>query len=209
MVDSLIGEGEKLASTGQRRQTSSFTSTIFVDGQSYSKWVAGCRNLMRILGESGSAWNRVFDDRDDLKLADTKRKLGTLQAIKEAVEQDLLITIQELVMAEAFSDLLAQADYLLSEGYFLAAGVLGRAVLEEHLRNCCGNAGCVPSKAKPTLNDFKQELQKANKLNKIESSHVDAMVAVGNAAAHNQSLDKDDVERMIGDVKGFLAKHPS
>jgi hypothetical protein len=207
LVDSLIGEGEKVASTGQRRQTSSITTNIFVEVQAYCKWVAGCRNLMRVLGETASSWNRVFDEEDDFKLSDTHQKLGTLKAIREALEMDLLVTIQELVMAEAFSDLLEQANYLLSEGYFLAAGVLGRAVLEEHLRKWCDQVDCVPSKAKPTLNDYKLELQKANKLNKIEVSHVDAMAAVGNAAAHNKTLIKDDVERMVGDVRGFLAKH--
>lgn len=37
--------------------------------------------------------------------------------------------VGDLVRAETFADLLSQADYLLSEGYHLAAGVLGRAVM--------------------------------------------------------------------------------
>ena len=57
--------------------------------------------------------------------------------------------------AEAFESLLEQADYLLSEGYFLAAGVLGRAVLEEHLRKWCDLKAYSPAKQRPTINDFK------------------------------------------------------
>ena len=148
--------------------------------------------------------------KDDGHLLHAKKMMGTLMAIKEAIEQDFLITVEELVMSEAFVDLLEQAEYLLSGNYFLAAGVLGRAVLEERLRKWCDAVGCIPSKPKPTLNDFKLELQKASELNKIEVSHVDGMAAIGNIAAHNKpGLAKADVERLVRDVREFLVCHPA
>ena len=59
------------------------------------------------------------------------------------------------------------------------------------------------------MSHFYAELQKASKINKIEVKHVESMAAVGNAAAHVEStLKRDDVERLIRDVRDFLARHP-
>ena len=83
-----------------------------------------------------------------------------------------------------------------------------RQVLEEHLRDWCKNSGCTPSKAKPTLNDYNDELYRAKKYNVSVMKHVAAMVAIGNDAAHNtQDLDKADVKRLLGNVREFMAKH--
>ena len=130
-------------------------------------------------------------------------------ALHQAMVDDLLFKVEDLVLAEAFSDLLEQADHLLASGYFLAAGVLGRAVLEEHLRKWCARKACTPTKPKPTLNDYTASLYKLNYLNKIELKHVEAMSAIGNESAHNSpTLKREDVERLIRDVSDFVAKHP-
>jgi hypothetical protein len=135
--------------------------------------------------------------------------LGTLEGIRDTIKQGLLVTVQNLVFAEAFADLLGQAQYLLTANYFLAAGVLGRAVLEEYLRRWCRNANCLPAKPKPTINDFKAALQQGGNVTAIEVKHIDAMASIGNAAAHNQpGLSQPDVERLIRDVEAFLASHP-
>ena len=177
-IEVLVAEGQAVVATDWA-QTHLGDLTIanpqhFVDVGLHAKWVAGCRNLMLMLGQHSEPWKAVFEEGGN-RASYAKKKLGTLQGIKQAVERDLMITVEDLVMAEAFADLLEQADYLLSEGYFLAAGVLGRAVLEEHLRKWCGNAHLVPTKTRPTLNDFKLELQKASKLNKIEVTQRSAM----------------------------------
>jgi len=129
----------------------------------------------------------------------------------------LLVPLGSLLRAEVFSDLLEQAEHLLDEGYFLPAGVLGRAVLEEHLRAWCDRAPCVPvdpknpsqPKPKPTLSDFYEALYKARHLTLTEKRHVEAMAAVGNDAAHNKAtLKKADVDRLLPDVRRFMAQHP-
>lgn len=179
-----------------------------VELQRFAKWQAGCSNLVRLLGSVGEQW------RDDLlhKRNDpgsTKRTLGTLEAIREAVEHGLLVTVEELVRAEAFDSLLDQAAYLESEGYFLAAGVIGRAVLEEHLRKLCEAKSCSPAKPKPTINDFKDSLYKAKHITATVMKHVESMAAVGNEAAHNKdTLDAAAVGRLLRDVRDFLVRNP-
>jgi hypothetical protein len=38
--------------------------------------------------------------------------------------------------------------------------------------------------------------------------HVDSMIAVGNDAAHNEpDLKREDVERLLRDVRTFIARH--
>ena len=180
----------------------------YVDLAEFTSWRAVCLNLMRMLGRFAEPWKDAFEKKHNTAEHATEM-MGMLIGIKDAVERDLLITVEDLVFAEAFSDLLSQGEYLLSEGYYLAAGVLGRAVLEEQLRKWCQHATCFPSKARPTMSDFYTELQKASKLNKIEIEHVKSLAAVGNAAAHNEStLKKEDVERLIRDVRDFLVRHP-
>ena len=180
---------------------------IGVELQPFAKWAAGCVNLIRMLGEAGQQWKDQFDDK--FNWAETAiRMLGTLEAIEDAIKDGLLVKVEDLVLADAFDSLLDQADYLNAEGYFLAAGVLGRAILEEHLRSWCQHAGCNPTKSKPTLNNFKDELYKAKHFNTSVMKHVDSMAAVGNDAAHNKpTLAADDVTRLLRDVRDFLAKH--
>jgi hypothetical protein len=65
------------------------------------------------------------------------------------------------------------------------------------------------AEGKPTMTDFKSELYKNNHINKIEHSNVDSMATVGNEAAHNMpGLKKEDVERLLRDVREFLTRHP-
>jgi hypothetical protein len=203
LIQSLLHEGEAI-SNGIPSQT------FDVFTRDAAKFEAGCRNLVRILGVSGEHWaNDLTAGKGVVDLTDVERVLGTLLAVREAIDQDLLIRIEDLIVAETFADLLEQADYLLSENYFLAAGVLGRAVLEEHLRKWCDRSAIKPTKPRPTLSDSKIELYKAHAITKVEMMHVDAMAAVGNDAAHNQpSLKREAVERMLRDVRDFVAQHP-
>jgi hypothetical protein len=138
----------------------------------------------------------------------TDHQIGTLYALKHAIENDWLTSVENLVVAEAFTDLLEQADYLLEKSFHVAAGTLGRAVLEEHLRKWCGRSGCVPTKKRPTLADFNMELYTKNHITKVTHAHVLAMIAIGNQAAHNEKVTVQEVERLLRDVRGFLQNHP-
>ncbi len=178
-----------------------------VDLQQFARWQAGCLNLLRLLGELGTPWMNVFENKKNTP-GTSMRMLGTLEAIEHAIRNGLLIQIEEIIRAETFTHLLDQADYLLSEGYFVASGVLGRAVLEEHLQNWCIHSHCQPSKKKPTVNDYKDALYKGKHITLPVMKHVDSMAAVGNEAAHNkEGLARDAVERLLRDIRDFLAKH--
>ena len=128
-----------------------------------------------------------------------------LEAVKHELENDHLESFSKLVRAETLADLLEQAEKLQSNGYYLAAGVIGRCVLEEHLRTSCDGLGCSPTKQKPTLNDFNMALYNADHYAKTKMKQIDALASVGNDAAHNKpELNKDDVARLLNELPSVL-----
>jgi hypothetical protein len=127
--------------------------------------------------------------------------------IKESLDTGLIVKFEDLVFAEAFSDLFEQAEYLLEQSYFLASGVILRAILEERLKLLCERNGCMPNKKCSTINDYNQSLYKDKVYDKIIFKNVDAMATIGNDAAHNNlNLEKKDVERLLRDISDFLLR---
>src|ERR1039458_7450598 len=104
-----------------------------------------------------------------------------------SVAEGVLLQLEDLVLADAFANLLEQAKYLLGQGYFLASGVILRAVLEERLRRLSDRHGLTLSKPKPTLSDYNTELYRAGVYGKVTFKDVESLVAVGNAAAHKDT----------------------
>jgi hypothetical protein len=113
--------------------------------------------------------------------------------------------ITQLVKAETLADLLDQAEHLYESGYHLAAGVIGRAVLEEHLRTTCFNLNCSPTKKRPTINDFNQALYGIQYHSKIKMKQADTLAAIGNDAAHNNpEMDSSDVKTLLTDLPEII-----
>jgi hypothetical protein len=210
-VQRLIAEGQQVTGTkfdaGMGGVTYMGGRPTGVDLQSFSRWQAGCKNLMRLLADCAEPWKKTFDGNNSASNA--TRMLGTLEAIEHAISGGLLLSVEDIVRAESFNSLLDQANFLHQQRFFLAAGVLARAVLEEHLRAWAANSSVPISKPKPTLSDFKDALYKDKKFSLSVLKHIEAMAAVGNDAAHNKpELTNEAVTRMLRDVREFIAKHP-
>src|SRR5438128_7236986 len=114
MVDRLIANAN--ATTKTARTSGGY---LFVDDEPYAKLMTGCEIFVRLLGDMSGVSLQVFESREGTP-EHISRLIGTLTAFKEALEQDLLIKIESLVMAQAFGDLLEQADHLFEQGYHLA-----------------------------------------------------------------------------------------
>lgn len=210
-VQRLIAGGQKVVGTkfdaGMRGVTYLGGRPTAVSLQAFSRWQAGCKNFMRLLGDCAETWKKTFEGVNTI--VNATRMLGTLEAIEHSISEGLLLNVEDMVRAESFNNLLDQADFLHQQGFFLAAGVLARAVLEEHLRAWAGNSSLSISKPKPTLNDFKDALYKNKRFSLTVLKHIEAMAAVGNDAAHNKpELTKHDVSRVLRDVREFIGKYP-
>ena len=202
---SLVKAAEELVAVAQKYLD--FWNKGNMDEQNFWELQAGGLNLVRILGDAGKQWASAFKPPDNIRSNPTQffsyfyRMNGTAAAILAALRNDLLLEIERIVAAETFSDLLEQAEHLRANSYFLPAAVIGRAVLEEHLRKLCDMEGCVPAKARPMINDFKDELYKRKLLSNVEMKQVEVMATVGNGAAHNlPTFKKEHVEGMLRDV---------
>jgi len=201
-IDRLIDDGETLERI--ERAELDTCSSGFLTG--FHALIAGYDHILSMLGRHAEMFRRYSEDRDRYMF---QSAIGGLRALRNAVEDDLLIQVESLAIAEAFDDLLEQADHFFANGYLLAAGVLGRAVLEEHLRKLCDAKKCTPQKPRLTLSDFYDALDKANEITKIERKQIESLAAIGNHAAHNKpGFKSEDVERLLRDVRGFLALHP-
>ena len=209
-ADALIDEGASVLATKFERQTSSFTVTAFVELQPFQKWKSSTFHLIEMLGPFGTAWKHILDP-DFVKLNYHSVALsiqGVIQSIRENLETGRLAKVEELVAAETFANVLEQAEHLLESKYYLAAGVLCRAILEERLRMLSQREKCLPVKDRPTINDYAQALYSKDVISKIALKSVEAMAVTGNEAAHNvATLTAGDVQQMYSNLITFLQRH--
>lgn len=181
---------------------------IHVEEKPFSRFKTGCLHLSELLGRSGTSWNEAFRlTRSNLR-RDVEQMVGGLESVQYALTTGMLVRIENLVAGEVFQDMLEQADYLFEKKYDVAAAVVARGVLEEHLRRWCQFSDFTP--ASNVINEYNVALHKGppSKYDKAVMHHVTAMAAVGNEAAHNLKAPKEDVKRMLVDVRRFLAQHP-
>jgi hypothetical protein len=206
-----IVEGESLLKTKWSNSSMGdfhvVNPTQYVDLEKFSKWKTDCNVLINMLGDLSSPWDEIFKGDKNNLLVNAVSMNGGLKSIMNSLEKGYLIKIEDLVFAEAFSNLIEQSEYLYNQNYFLAAGVIARAVLEEKLRNICKSQNITFSKPLPTLSDFNNELYKVRFYDKIELKNIDFLISVGNSAAHNQPITKEGVKSLIDGINRILLKY--
>lgn len=206
-LEMLIQEGESLLAQKYPVKTSSFTEEDFVPIDPFHRWCGNCRVLDARLGRALAPWKETIFVKGPNKVVIVMSLLGTIRSLKDAVEGGHLVSFADLVMAEAFSDLLDQAEYLISKGYWLASGVLCRAVLEEELRTLARKCDCLPDKDRPTLGDLNTALYKAGIYDKLEFKLVDTLAVIGNDCAHNnEGATKERVRYSIDQLIALLPR---
>jgi hypothetical protein len=143
---------------------------------------------------------------------------AALSALRIAYSEGQMRTLEELIHADLFSDLLEQAEHLLESGYKDAAAVIADGVLEEHLRKLCaknGIATTVPGKGgKQThlmIDAMNAELARAGVYGKNDLKQVTAWAGIRNDAAHGQygNYNEGQVEAMVRGIRLFLSNYPA
>lgn len=135
---------------------------------------------------------------------------GVLEALRQTYDSGYLLTVQELVHADIFSDFLDMAEYFLSEGYKDASAVIAGGVLEEHLRKLCGKHD-VAMPAKPKIDTMNSDLAKAAAYNKNEQKQITAWAGIRNDAAHGDygKYGGGEVKLMVAGIRNFIARYPA
>lgn len=210
LLDDLIVEASELVSKAERLLIKGRYGDYIRDGKALKKYANRLILFKSMAGESVAPWSENLNHSGyDHSLREVEMNLAALTTIQAAIKEGLLSRYEDLIIADTFADLTEQANYLLSSNYFLAAGVIYRAVLEERLRGLCKRNGCTPTKSKATINDFNQSLYTSNPpvYDRSMMLGVSALASIGNDAAHNKAeLKKTDIERLKTGLEDFLAR---
>jgi hypothetical protein len=216
-LDELISTFEDL---GRRTKHYDFSD---IDRDETSSFIlAGLDAIHRIAGTNSQYATQLDDLIKKLGPYDYLTPLphvaGALKALRRAVASGYLVTLQELMHADLFSDFLEMAEHLLKEGYKDPAAVLIGGVLEEHLRKLCAKNGIAleyldargvlhPTKAE-TMN---MDLASNNVYSKLDQKSVTAWLDLRNKAAHGQYGDytSQQVEFLLQQVRDFLVRLPA
>lgn len=206
LLDKLISDAEKLVAASQLKDG----MQLIRDAEGLRRWSNELILYCSLVGDAIQPWrSRLFHNGHVILAREIEYPLSALRTIREAISQGLLTRYEDLIVAETFADLTEQASHLLSQGYFLAAGVILRAVLEERLRKLSERHEINLKKPRPTINDFNQALYTTAPpvYDKNMMLHITALAAIGNDAAHNApGLKREDVERLAIGVRDFLAR---
>jgi hypothetical protein len=138
---------------------------------------------------------------------------GMVRALRADYTAGYLRSVEELIHADLFADLLEMAGYLLEEGYKDSAAVMAGGVLEEHLRKLCERNN-IPTetggrhKKAETLN---AELAGAGVYSKLDQKSVTAWLDLRNKAAHGRytEYNKEQVDLMVRAIREFVSRLPA
>lgn len=135
---------------------------------------------------------------------------GALRAVRDAVDADLLVSLENRLRANVYDDLLDQADALLKAGYHVAAMVLIGGVLEDHLRKLC-DARSLTWPGAGSLSKYNDVLYKANLYAKPVLSRIQGIAHLRNDAAHGKgaAVNVDDVEDALRQMRRLLTDYPA
>ena len=152
-----------------------------------------------VLGSNHHEWN---------KLAGV---IGISESLKSDIDSGYMVTLEELVHADVFSDFLEMAEHLLSTGYKDAAAVIVGSTLESHMKKLCVKHGVATeqngrSRKADTLN---ADLVKASAYSKLEQKNVTAWLGLRNNAAHGEydQYEKQQVQMMLMGVQDFMTRN--
>lgn len=141
---------------------------------------------------------------------------GHLRALRADIEADALTRFEQLIHAGLFTDLIAQGEHLLSEGYLLAAAVLFGATLEAHLRHLADMHGIALKTAAglpAKISNLNDQLAKARAYSKPDRDLVGGWLKIRNEAAHNEKdfeqRTEEELRLMAGGVRSFISRVPA
>jgi hypothetical protein len=179
--EELIGEGEE-------RWTEYEETSGNIDPIRLTKWTTSCLNLLDRLSISTNRFVKEFEawgTPGPGKQMNLGASLGVMKSAFEEYIRGFAIDYHLSVASAVFGGLLAEADYLLSKGYYRAAAVLIGAALEESLKS---RARAVPIEIteKDTLVPviYKLKAPHVGVLTEVQAKRLEAIARLRNDAAH-------------------------
>ena len=134
---------------------------------------------------------------------------GVLVALRDAVDQGLLQSLESKLRANIHDDFLVQSSELLDAGYHVAALVLTGGVLEDHLQKMIQARG-LRSPRKGSISKYNDVLRD-NAYHQPVWRRIQSIGDLRNAAAHIKSstIAKEDAKDAHTYVQRFVADYPA
>ena len=137
-----------------------------------------------------------------------------LKSLKHDYSNNFLNSFNEMIDADIFTDILEQAEYLLSQSYFRASAVVAGVALESHLRKLA-EKNQIPITSDDgkyvkadSLNGY---LLKSQIIDKTMNKSITSWLGLRNDAAHPDAKQGDEgmIKLMIYGIKLFIEKYPA
>lgn len=212
-LDALIADGQRLEESFTIREMGLKDSSIpEIEFQSFA--IAARAAIERIAGKT-SEFYAALPQKLGTQLCTagyggtkTSAIIGSLIALRKAVDQGLLVSLESRLRANVYDDFLVQAETLLKANYHVAAIVLISGVLEDHLRKLC-DSRALTWKGAGSLSAYNDTLYAASIYAKPVLSRIQAIAHVRNEAAHGNGavVKRDDVDDALTYVRRFLTDY--
>ena len=172
------------------------------------------QTLLDLSPRGSEYWNYAVSFSNPFNFESLASLLGTLKSLREDYANDFLGGFNEMVDAELFSNILEQAESLLSQGYFRASAVVAGVALESHLRKLAEkNSILITTDVGKYIkaDSLNGALLKNNIFDKTMHKSVTSWLGLRNDAAHPDSKEINDglIEPMIAGIRVFIQKYPA
>ena len=172
------------------------------------------QTLLDLSPRGSEYWNYAVSFSSPFNFDSVGKLFGTLKSLREDYANDFLSDFNEMVDAELFSDILEQAESLLSQGYFRASAVVAGVALESHLRKLAEkNSILITTDVGKYIkaDSLNGALLKNNIFDKTMHKSVTSWLGLRNDAAHPDSKEINDglIEPMIAGIRVFIQKYPA
>ena len=137
-----------------------------------------------------------------------------LKSLKHDYSNNFLNSFNEMIDADIFTDILEQAEYLLSQSYFRASAVVAGVALESHLRKLA-EKNQIPITSDDgkyvKADSLNGNLLKNQIIDKTMNKSITGWLGLRNDAAHPDAKQINDrmIEPMIAGIKVFIEKYPA
>ncbi|MBE2272500.1 MAG: DUF4145 domain-containing protein [Anaerolinea sp.] len=175
--------------------------------------------VMDLIDANSTHFQRLRDEIDQLDPRSCSRLTAYVKALDESYRAGMFDSAMRAVEAEVTTDYVTQAENLLTgagpgEFTHVPAAVLAGAILEDRLRRLCLRQNppilvMMPNGSHKTLDPLITDLQKVNVFNPAKADRLRAWAKIRNYAAHGEfsEFSRQDVEKMIAEIKEFLADY--
>ncbi len=225
-LDTLIETGQRLTASFQRCDYDDYDDYDYDYGTPPYKSGASEAELRAFVISSRATIEQIADENSlyyentpqsvPVRLAIGDERLlfstitGVLIALRDAVAQGLLISLESRLRANIHEDFLTQSLDLLNAGYHVAAMVLIGGVIEDHLQKLVQIQGLTLPK-QGSISKYNDLLRNDNVYNQSVWRRIQSIGDLRNDAAHGKGSDIkfEDVEDAHTFVKRFITDYPA